>query len=604
MKRGNIFLFLAFVSLILCFKGANAQKHEADSTKDVSESLVLIPHYGFVKVDSIFANPLSSVHQVDKAMRTHEGFYQYLSTPGSPSRNLFLKLQNPDKHRYLPDLFEPYTYSDENIHYYRVSKPHSNLRYSSDINSSQYFTISHTQNLIRNWNIGLTYDVNYADGTFAKSQVMNQFFNLTSNYISPNQRYVVAASFIRNRAYVLENGGIESDSLFLGQLFSKPETYPVNLQNAYSKYKTAEYSLYQSFNLCKDEKDKIGIFNRGKLSHKIDFSQIARIYQDENLVSADSFATRSLRNNISWTNLVDYATALPVSIGLKHELLMYSDKVNSPIFNIMTPYAEISFRSTFITASLFVNKTFGSDFYAGDYSTRFSTTLFFGRSMLNLTAERDKQSNHYFYLHFANENLEWNLPSEKTTQSSLKLSYLFGDMFSFNADWLQFDNRPKISSEDLSISYSDLINVYRLYMTLNKEWKHLGLKNICVLQHNDNQEYLHLPVFMAKQSIYVKFGLFGGKLETAAGLDLRYNTSYHADEYLPQLGVFAYQDKEKYGNYVYCDLFVNARIDQCNVFLALTHPYAGLFGYNYIPTPLYPNEGLSFRWGLSWNFVN
>ena len=54
----------------------------------------------------------------------------------------------------------------------------------------------------------MTYDVNYADGTFAKSQVMNQFFNLTSNYVSPNERYIVAASFIRNRAYVLENGKI------------------------------------------------------------------------------------------------------------------------------------------------------------------------------------------------------------------------------------------------------------------------------------------------------------------------------------------------------------------------------------------------------------
>ena len=82
-------------------------------------------------------------------------------------------------------------------------------------------------------------------------------------------------------------------------------------------------------------------------------------------------------------------------------------------------------------------------------------------------------------------------------------------------------------------------------MTLNKEWKHLGLKNICVLQHNDNEKYLHLPAFMAKQSIYVKFGLFGGKLESVAGLDLRYNTSYYADKYIPQLGVFAYQDKEK-----------------------------------------------------------
>lgn len=604
MKRGNIFLFLAFVSLILCFNRANAQEHKADSTKEISESLVLIPHYGFVLVDSVFANPLSTVHQVDKAIRSDRGFYQYLSTAGSPSRNLFLTLQNPDSRRYLPNLFEPYTYSAENINYYRVSRPHSNLRYSSDINSAQYFTISHTQNIVRDWNIGLTYDVNYADGTFARSQVMNQFFNLTSNYISPNQRYIVAASFIRNRAYVLENGGIESDSLFLGQLFSKPETYPTNLQNAYSKYKTAEYSLYQSYNLNKDKLMEARVFNRGKLSHKIDFSQISRIYQDENLIVADSFATRSLRNNISWTNFLDYCTVLPISLGLQHELLMYSDKVNSPIFNIMTPYAEVGLRSTFITASLFANKTFGSDFYAGDYSTRLSTTLFFDRSMLNFTAERDKQSNHYFYSHFASENLEWNLPSEKTTQSILKLSYMFGDIFSLNADYMQFNNRPKISSEDLSVSYSDLINVYQLYATLKKEWKVLGLKSLYVFQHADNEEFLHLPEFMAKQSIYVKFGLFGGKLESLVGVDLRYNTSYYADKYIPQLGVFAYQDKEKCGNYIYCDVFVNARIDKCNVFIALTHPYAGLFGYNYIPTPLYPSEGLSFRWGLSWNFVN
>ena len=126
----------------------------------------------------------------------------------------------------------------------------------------------------------------------------------------------------------------------------------------------------------------------------------------------------------------------------------------------------------------------------------------------------------------------------------------------------------------------------------------------CVFQHIDDETYLHLPLFMAKQSIYFKFSLFGGKLESNAGIDLRYNTSYYADKYLPEFGLFAYQSETKSGNYPYCDIFVNARIDKCNVFLAFSHPYAGLFGYNYISTPLYPEEGLSLRWGLSWNFVN
>ncbi len=618
MKLRNISLFLAFATLILCFGKANAQTNKTDSIEDKSKVYLLSSYCGFILVDTAFENTLTNVHRVDKARQIDGGFYQQLSTPGSPGQNLIFSFENQNSRTYLPNLFAPYTYTAENIKYYQVSKPHSNLRYSNDINSSQYFTIFHTQNIVRKWNIGLTYDVNYADGTFAKSNVMNQYFNITSNYESENGRYKAAASFIRNRAYVLENGGLESDSLFINQLFSKPETYPINLYNAYSKYKTADYSLYQRFDFNKTQEERTKTFNKGVLSYKIDLKQSARLYKDEFLTTADSFATRLLENTLSWTNDVLGKNLLPLHIGLKHELLKFSDSTFAANYSILTPYIGIGFQSKQLHLSIYANESFRTEidekgentqaqsysFLETEYELGASADLFLGKSNLMLNLSNQKQNNLYFFTRFANSNIAWDKSSEQTKQSSLNIAYRYDDIIQLNLNYFQQNYRPKIDSRDLKISYSDIINIYQAKLILKKEWKHFGLESNYVFQHNDNQEYLHLPAFLAKQSIYFKFALFSGKLESVVGLDLRYNSSYYADVYLPQLGVFAYQNDKKYGNYPYCDLFVNARIDKCNVFLALTHPYAGLFGYNYISTPLYPNEGLSFRWGLSWNFVN
>ncbi|MGM9820634.1 MAG: putative porin [Candidatus Onthomorpha sp.] len=583
---------------------ANAQSYQADSTEEKTDAFLLSPHGGFVLVEGAFDNPLSSVHRTDKAEQFGNAFFQRLSTPSSASQNLIFDCNSTTSHHFLPDLFAAYTYLPQNVLYFQTSKPHSNLKYSSSINSSQYFSVFHTQNLTRNWNIGLRYDVNYLDGTFAKSAVMNQFFNLTTNYISKNGRYRLAGAFIRNRAYVLENGGLLSDSLFQNQLFSKPETYPTNLSEGYSKYKTADFSLYQSFDFNRNKETASKIFNPGRLCLQTNFMRSARIYKDEYLTEADSLATRSLQNNLFWTNESETNKRLIVSIGAKHELLMFSDKSNSPVFNILSPTAKVVFNLKMFSFSAEGTRSLSSESYNGDYDLRASASMSVKNSHISIVAGSGKQTNQYIYSHYEGENLSYKLPQEKTDYSFLKASYWFADIFACNLNYFQTNNRPVVRSSDMTIVYSDIINIIQARLLAKKEWQHFGLQIDCVLQHIDDETYLHLPLFMAKQSIYFKFNLFGGKLETNTGIDFRYNTSYYADKYLPEVGLFAFQSENKYGNYPYCDLFVNARIDKCNVFLALSHPYAGLFGYNYISTPLYPEEGLSLRWGLSWNFVN
>lgn len=583
---------------------ANAQSDQADSTKDKTNAFVLSPHGCFVVVEGAFDNPLSSVHRPDKADRIDNAFFQRLSTPSSPSQNLIFDCNSTTSHYFLPDLFAAYTYLPQNVRYFQTSKPHSNLKYSSSINSSQYFSVFHTQNITRNWNIGLQYDVNYLDGTFAKSSVMNQFFNLTTNYISNNGRYRIAGAFIRNRAYVLENGGLLSDSLFQNQLFSKPETYPTNLSEGSSKYKTADFSLYQSFDFNRNSSSEGRIFNPGTLSLQTNFMRSARLYKDEYLTEADSLATRSLQNNLFWTNETKTNKHLIVNLGVKHELLMFSHKSNSPVFNILSPTAKVVFNHKMFSFSAEGTRSLSHESYNGDFDLRASASMSVKNNHICLLAGSGKQSNQYIYSHYVGENQSWDLPQEKTDYAFLKANYWFADILTCNLNYFRTNNRPVMRSSDMTIVYSDIINIIQAQILAKKEWQHFGLQTNCVFQHIDDETYLHLPLFMAKQSIYFKFSLFGGKLESNAGIDLRYNTSYYADKYLPEFGLFAYQSETKSGNYPFCDIFVNARIDKCNVFLALSHPYAGLFGYNYISTPLYPEEGLSLRWGLSWNFVN
>ncbi len=562
------------------------------------ESYLLSPARGFVFADTGFDNPLMGVHRPDKAEQFFSGLYQRLSSAGSPSQNLAENFQTIDYHYYTPDLFAPYTYRADNIRFFQTAKPHSNLRYSSDLNSAQHFTIAHTQNVYRGLNVSLCYDVDYSEGSFAYSQTMNQFFNLTANYLSPKGRYRAAAAFVRNRAYVQENGGLTSDSLYLNQLFSKPETYPTNLQNAWSKYKSADFYLQQSYAFHSLDSAGVRLLNPGRLVWQTEFIRGARLFKEETDEMADSLSTRRLDNSLFWTNSYERARLpLEVYIGAKHELLRFTDSLSLSNYNLLSPEikAELSLRDFVLSADY--SRTLSSSVYSGDYTASLGAGFETKKNRISLNLASRAATPYYIYLQYSP-----NAP--KTQILSADLTYRYADWLSLKAEYFRLDSLARFSYKDKTVFFGERTNLLRLRAQLNKDFKRWGLQTDCALQSLDNTSALNLPLFAAKQSLYLRLNLFGGKLETLIGVDLRYNTAYYADGYLPEYGVFAYQGEQKYGNYIYCDVFLNARLDVCNLFLALTHANAGLFGYDSFSTPAYPAEGLCLRWGLSWNFVN
>ena len=88
------------------------------------------------------------------------------------------------------------------------------------------------------------------------------------------------------------------------------------------------------------------------------------------------------------------------------------------------------------------------------------------------------------------------------------------------------------------------------------------------------------------------------------GLSAWINGSFYADAYNPALQVFFMQRNIKTGGFVYPTAFVRAQIKRAIVFAELMNFTAGLTKVNYWQIPGYPLLDRSFRFGVTWTFLN
>ena len=154
MQAKKTFLFaLTYILISLPFH-VFSQEEKEDSLH-ISNIYFKADNKSFL-IDSVhkIENDIYSTHRVDATKQINAPFFQTLSTLGGASQSLEYNPQNPT-YNFLPNLFLPYFHTLENINFYQLSNPYSLLKYSNDINSSQYFTIIHAQNLAQGLNVAL-----------------------------------------------------------------------------------------------------------------------------------------------------------------------------------------------------------------------------------------------------------------------------------------------------------------------------------------------------------------------------------------------------------------------------------------------------------------
>lgn len=607
--RRSVFL-IAFIFLIP-FLSIAQDKKEKENTIVIDTGLSFTRYTTLPLRNQPFQlidKTIDEIRHVNAIYRIENMFYQQLSTDGSPHKPLLFQLPNLHSFNYQPSVYDAAKFTRENIKFYNVFKPYSELRYSNTLNTSRYFSVIHAQNIYKNIHLGFQYDVNYTTGSFDKSQIMNQFFNATLRFKNKKETYEGYLGFVRNRAMQNESGGLKSDSSFAAGEFSSLNAYPVNLSMAYSKWKSVDAFLVQKFNFGKLIKDS-SIISNLSLVHELSYFSNARLYVDANpmegfyqnfyfdtLKTNDSLSTQRIQNSLSLRN----EKTIPFEIGIKHDYVLFADSLNNERSSNFTPFVNLGldvsgFKLNFLAEYIISNNRYNEDFQIGG-NVEFKN-LYANLRLMNKSVD-------YFYNRYWTNNFKWENNFSKTNMFNTNLGYNHKEKFAFNIGYFLLNDLVYINNNLLPQQTSKPTSIIQASLLHNLKLGIFNLKGVMTLQKLSSEEAIRVPVFQAKQGISINFKMFNQKLQTQVGFDFRYNTSYFADSFMPAMGAFVHQDNVKIGNYLFTDFFVQAQIDRVKFFVALTHPYAGVFENNYYLTPHYPSEKLNLRYGVTWMFFD
>ena len=180
----------------------------------------------------------------------------------------------------------------------------------------------------------------------------------------------------------------------------------------------------------------------------------------------------------------------------------------------------------------------------------------------------------------------------------------------FKADFRNLNNYIFWNKYALPEQCPDNIQVLNLSVKETARVWHLHWDNDLVFQQTSDESVLPLPRLSWYSSAYLLFNKLFDVLNIQVGVDMRWNSAYHAPNYMPVTGQFFVQDSEsdhykKYGDYVYMDAFVNFHLKRVRFYLEFNH-LNKLWSshYNYMYQRGYAMDPSYLKFGLSATLAN
>ena len=595
-------------------------------------------------------NPTGVQHS--DPLNRHDGNY-YLEAGGlgHPHYGVFPNFSAPLGIQFKPTLFPAYYKTPQNVAFYQVQRPYTLLAYHSSLKKDYQLHVTHSQNITERWNFAIDYHLFSPEGVYANSSAVNHLLDFNTNYYSRDGRYQVRGGAIWQRFTLGENGGITNDDAFIYKRITNPSGIPVADNSASSR--TNDLTLYacQSYNTVrqvpwyKDRMvvsiaDSIGkldttyitdtlypsaprILNTGVFG--LDFQYDRQKYYSPTLNSQFSILNSQfsiLNSQLYWTNdaYLDHRWRNPLkaTLGVRPclavvtldstQLSIDSTRSSTSVLNSqfstlkIYPFARVAIAPWRNSKLIILTECEPT---TGEYN--FDGTLSFtaSRSLLQLraTAKASCSDN----LQFSILNSQFSTPLMKTAR--IEASYRFGDLLDIALVANNIQNyyyytkdQPSILTPQVSTLNSQL---YQARLRLNLEawsWFHLDMQQL--LQYTP-QQFIHVPLFASKNSLYADFYMFRRALRTQVGVDLRYHTAFYADAYDPTYGLFYRQSDTKVGNYIYADLFINLQIKRASIYVKAGHLNSLLESEaHYYTLPHYPGNPFGLFYGLTWQFFD
>jgi len=519
----------------------------------------------------------------------------------------------------------------EDINYYRVPTPLTELFFKSAFEQGQVLDAFFTVNTAPRFNFSVAYKGLRSLGKYPHILTSTGNFRVTFNYKTKNDKYQMRGHYVSQDLSNQENGGLKDEDIVNFESGNKDfldrSVFNPNFENAENilrgkrVYLQHEYTLLKLVDSLKNNTIKIG--NQIHLED--------RNYQFWQTNKNTSYFGEAFNNKINdkvtleefrARGYVNYFNDILGKVQFNLEYHNYNYGYNKlVVLDNETIVNRI--KGSLIKIGGFYKKKIGKFQLNGELGINLSDQL--KGNFLNATASYDVNEDiavkgilnsrsslpNYNFLLYQSDyvNYNWNNIDTFKNQSSQFIGFEFNSQKLLNiaADYTTINDYTYFSKDSNDnvkpFQSSGAINYVRLKFNREIKFGHFALDNTVMYQKvlNGDNEF-NVPELIARNTFYYANHVFKKALFLQTGITFNYFTKYNMNAYDPLLAEFYVQNGTKIGNFPRLDFFVDGKIRQTRIFLKAEHFNSSFMGYNYYSAPNYPYRDFIVRVGLVWNF--
>ncbi len=584
--------------------------------------------------------------------------YITLGNFGSASRSL---LFNPNlKPGFDPGFhaYDIYRFKIADTRFFQTTRPYTELGYLIGGKGEQMINVTHTQNIKPNFNMALQYRLINSPGEYQNQNTNHSSYRVNGNYQSRNKRYTVYGIYLVNKLNASENGGIQRDTLLKDYRYTNRFVIPTRLSGDSNALRNPFNSKIVTGNVYSEKVFLLRqLYDFGQSdSLKINDSTYAHLFYPRFRLQHTFTLSRQqfeFRDNYTGSGKLNYYRTYFGVTDTVIGTILYRDTWN----DIQNDFSIISFPeknnlNQYIKAGATLQNLTGT---FADTITRKYYNIFMNGEYRNRTRNQkwDIEAIGSFYLNGLNTG-DYNIQLDLKRYVNKKLgylqlgfqnvnrtpSYIFGNQTSFPI--VQSSSYKKENTIHLSASLNNYIKGFALtgdyYLVSNYTYfdnfftaqqegtlfnvlhvsakqkfqftKALNFYSEVHLQKTAGSPPVNLPLFFTANRLSLE-GVYAKNALLALGVEIRYSSSYKADNYSPFIGQFFYQKDFTLRNRPELNLFFNFRIKRFYGFIRAENlntfsKQTGNLGFteNNFSAQHYPQQGLWIRYGLWWTFIN
>ena len=530
-----------------------------------------------------------------------------------------------------------YYLEEEDINYFYVPTPYTDLYFKTTIEQGQNLDASFTSNFTKRFNFHIAYKGLRSLGNYQNSGTSNGHFRLGVAYSTENDRYYLKTHFTSQDFTVEENGGLTATARqqFIDGVaeFENRASLDVQFENAENKFVGRRFMVDHFYKLRKGNDSTQN--GQIKMKHKLLFKD--KSFRYEQSQSSEIFGIALENQNLNTEVQFQDVTN---KLGLSYQI----NPLGIFEFNVSHSDYNYGYQSVFVGEESTVPNRLKGEILAagGSYVGEIGKFKLEGDLQFNFSGDFEgnylKTQAEYKFSKDLKATAKLNINSHAPNYNKLlhQSDYLnynwFNDFENVKTQYLQ----AKIESEkfgkiDASITQiqdyayfgfidnpnqnavaDSLVRPFQAsgevrYLKLKVEktfnYGKFSLANTIMYQNVlDGQDVFRVPELVTRQTLFYTDRWFKKALFLQTGFNFKYFTAYNANAYDPILSEFVVQNFEELDDFYTVDFFFNIKVRQARIYFKYENLTTLFENNTSFSAPNYPYRDAVIRFGLVWNF--